>query len=199
MGRDWPSLVRMVLTMNTWLPTEEELTVEEVPLGTPSLRSAAMHLGKYCEVQNNEFMLCRTETQDPRACLGAGEEVTSCSMEFFRKVKATCAAEFMSYVNCMEKSSTRRWEWRGLTMATTACPRSMTQTGLHLWSKSLAGWTMTRQRNLLSCQPTSRATTSTGEALVSIMRTRERSNVPPAAPNICGLVLCLSPKLERVG
>ena len=40
-----------------------------------------------------------------RACLGAGKEVTSCSMEFFRKVKATCAAEFMSYVNCMEKSS----------------------------------------------------------------------------------------------
>ena len=25
-----------------------------------------MHLGKYCEVQNNEFMLCRNETQDPR-------------------------------------------------------------------------------------------------------------------------------------
>ena len=41
----------------------------------------------------------------PRACLGVGKEVTSCSMEFFRKVKATCAAEFMSYVNCMEKSS----------------------------------------------------------------------------------------------
>ena len=38
----------------------------KVPLGTPSLRSAAMHLGKYCEVQNNEFMLCRSETQDPR-------------------------------------------------------------------------------------------------------------------------------------
>merc|ERR1711974_198455 len=61
--------------------------------GTPSLRSAAMHLGKYCEVQNNEFMLCRSETQDPRTCLGAGKEVTSCSMDFFRKVKATCAAE----------------------------------------------------------------------------------------------------------
>ena len=29
--RDWLSpLVRMVLTMNTWLPSEEELTVEEV-------------------------------------------------------------------------------------------------------------------------------------------------------------------------
>ena len=38
----------------------------QVPLGTPSLRAGAMHLGKYCEVQNNEFMLCRTETRDPR-------------------------------------------------------------------------------------------------------------------------------------
>merc|ERR1712226_1159042 len=115
-------------------------------------------------------------------------------MEFFRKVKATCAAEFMTYVNCMEKSSgdmqfyecrrtqgiydkcvKRRWALRGLTMATTACPRSMTQTGLHLWSKNLAGWTMTRQRNLVSCLQTSRATTSTGAAPVSTMRTWETS------------------------
>ena len=56
----------MVLTKDIWLPTDAELTVEEVPLGTPSLRAGAMHLGKACEVQNNEFMLCRSETQDPR-------------------------------------------------------------------------------------------------------------------------------------
>ena len=56
----------MVLTKDIWLPTDHELTVEEVPLGTPSLRAGAMHLGKYCEVQNNEFMLCRGETRDPR-------------------------------------------------------------------------------------------------------------------------------------
>ena len=55
-----------MLTKDIWLPTEEELTVQEVPLGTPSLRAGAMHLGKACEVQNNEFMLCRGETQDPR-------------------------------------------------------------------------------------------------------------------------------------
>merc|ERR1712008_73433 len=79
--------------------------VEEVPLGTPSLKAGAMHLGKYCEIQNNEFMLCRNETQDPRKCLRAGADVTSCSMEFFKKVKATCAAEFMSYASCLEKSS----------------------------------------------------------------------------------------------
>merc|ERR1712226_867355 len=94
-----------VLTNDIWLPSDEELTVEEVPLGTPSLRAGAMHLGKYCEVQNNEFMLCRTETRDPRKCLKEGRDVTSCSMEFFRKVKATCASEFMTYTSCLEKSS----------------------------------------------------------------------------------------------
>ena len=56
----------MVLTKDVWLPSDAELTVEEVPLGTPSLRAGAMHLGKYCEIKNNEFMLCRSETQDPR-------------------------------------------------------------------------------------------------------------------------------------
>merc|ERR1712080_710349 len=73
--------------------------------GTPSLRAGAMHLGKYCETQNNEFMLCREETRDPRQCLKEGRDVTSCSMQFFRKVKATCATEFMTYTSCLEKSS----------------------------------------------------------------------------------------------
>eukprot|EP00092_Neocalanus_flemingeri_P010083 GFUD01010866.1.p1 GENE.GFUD01010866.1~~GFUD01010866.1.p1 ORF type:complete len:199 (-),score=38.27 GFUD01010866.1:83-637(-) len=95
----------MVLTKDVWLPTEAELTVQEVPLGTPSLRAGAMHLGKYCEVKNNDFMLCRSETQDPRKCLREGAEVTSCSLEFFKKVKASCSAEFMSYAACLEKSS----------------------------------------------------------------------------------------------
>eukprot|EP00088_Acartia_fossae_P021558 TRINITY_DN2296_c0_g1_i1.p1 TRINITY_DN2296_c0_g1~~TRINITY_DN2296_c0_g1_i1.p1 ORF type:complete len:184 (+),score=59.78 TRINITY_DN2296_c0_g1_i1:43-594(+) len=95
----------MVLTMDVHLPTEEELTVEEVPLATPGLKAAAFHLGKACEVQNNEFMLCRAETGDPRACLKEGKEVTSCSMNFFRAVKKSCYAEFNSYSNCLERSS----------------------------------------------------------------------------------------------
>jgi len=95
----------MVLTKDIWLPTDAELTVDEVPLGTPSLRAGAMHMGKYCEVTNNEFMLCRNETQDPRKCLKEGAEVTGCAMEFFKKVKGACAAEFMSYATCLERSS----------------------------------------------------------------------------------------------
>ncbi|XP_059613262.1 NADH dehydrogenase [ubiquinone] 1 alpha subcomplex subunit 8 [Phlebotomus argentipes] len=95
----------MVVTYNVELPTEEELTVPEVNLSGPALKAGAFHLGKYCEFQNNEFMLCRDELKDPRKCLKEGNAVTSCALEFFRKVKKTCREEFTQYTNCLDKSS----------------------------------------------------------------------------------------------
>jgi len=53
-----------------------------------------------------EFMLCRKELQDPRKCISEGKAVTSCALEFFRKVKKTCFKEFTQYANCLDKSST---------------------------------------------------------------------------------------------
>jgi len=95
----------MVLTDKTYLPTEAELTVEEVPLGTPYLKAGAFHLGKTCEAVNNEFMLCRIETEDPRMCVKEGAAVTSCSLDFFKKLKTSCAPEFTSYAMCLERGS----------------------------------------------------------------------------------------------
>jgi hypothetical protein len=54
-----------------------------------------------------EFMLCRKELDDPRKCIGEGRAVTSCALEFFRKVKKTCFKEFTQYANCLDKSSTK--------------------------------------------------------------------------------------------
>lgn len=51
-------------------------------------------------------MLCRKELEDPRACLNEGKAVTSCALDFFRKVKKSCADEFMQYAHCIDKSST---------------------------------------------------------------------------------------------
>ncbi|KAJ8965937.1 hypothetical protein NQ317_009710 [Molorchus minor] len=77
----------MVVTHDVQLPTEEELTVEEVPLSGPTLKAGAFHLGKKCEFENNEFMLCRKELDDPRACIAEGKAITSCALNFFREVK----------------------------------------------------------------------------------------------------------------
>lgn len=97
----------MVLTKDLNLPTEEELTVPEVNVSSAILRAASFHLGKHCETINNEFMLCRSEyPNDPRKCLNEGKEVTKCSLDFFRKMKANCRKEFETYANCVDRSST---------------------------------------------------------------------------------------------
>ena len=79
----------MVFTKDFKFPSDSELTVEECPLGTPYLKAGAFHYGKYCEAQNNEFMLCKHETSDPVKCLPEGKIVTACANEFFRKVPDT--------------------------------------------------------------------------------------------------------------
>lgn len=43
----------MGITDDVWLPSEEELTVQEIPLSGPALRAGAFHLGKACEFDNN--------------------------------------------------------------------------------------------------------------------------------------------------
>ncbi|XP_063589238.1 NADH dehydrogenase [ubiquinone] 1 alpha subcomplex subunit 8-like [Penaeus indicus] len=94
-----------MITKDFTLPTEEELTVQEINISTPALRAAAFHVGKQCEKQNNEFMLCRAEEKDPRKCIAEGKAVTACSLDFFRKIKKSCLEEFTQYSNCLDKSS----------------------------------------------------------------------------------------------
>jgi len=94
-----------MITKGMNLPTEEELTVEEVNVSFPYLRAASFHLGKYCESVNNEFMLCKDETNDPRKCVDAGKGVTACTLEFLRKVKANCLHEFNDYTRCLDYTS----------------------------------------------------------------------------------------------
>ena len=43
----------MVITSDTTLPTEAELTTQEIKLSGAALRAGAFHVGKYCENQNN--------------------------------------------------------------------------------------------------------------------------------------------------
>ncbi|KAF5306485.1 hypothetical protein FQA39_LY08891 [Lamprigera yunnana] len=98
----------MSITEETTLPTEDELTVQEINISGPGLKAAAFHLGKDCEWENNEFMLCRKELDDPRKCINEGKDVTNCAMKFFQKVKRSCFDEFTQYVHCLDKSSSRQ-------------------------------------------------------------------------------------------
>jgi NADH dehydrogenase (ubiquinone) 1 alpha subcomplex subunit 8 len=49
----------MVITNDTDLPTEEELTVQEINLSGPVLKAASFHVGRVCLHENN-VRLCVT-------------------------------------------------------------------------------------------------------------------------------------------
>lgn len=92
----------MTLTEDIELPTEEEIAHKEIPLTYNYMITSAMWLGKYCDNQSKEFMLCRGEEGDPRKCLDYGRQLTDCGLEFFRKVKKTCREEFEWYTKCID-------------------------------------------------------------------------------------------------
>ncbi|XP_076237695.1 NADH dehydrogenase [ubiquinone] 1 alpha subcomplex subunit 8 [Calliopsis andreniformis] len=95
----------MVVTKDIVLPSEEELTVQEINVSWPVLQAAAVYIGKKCEWHNNEFTLCKYETQDPRKCLEEGKNVTACALEVFQGIKKHCQEDFNQYVRCLERSS----------------------------------------------------------------------------------------------
>jgi len=94
----------MPFSNEEYLPSNEELTIPELEITSSVFRAAAHHMGKYCDQQSKEFMLCRAEDQDPRRCINEGKEVTRCGFEFLRKVKKSCLAEFNQYHQCVDRA-----------------------------------------------------------------------------------------------
>lgn len=95
----------MVVTKEVDLPQFQALTVDEVNLSASALMTAAPYVGIQCEGVNTEFMLCRQETKDARACVDLGKKVTYCAMQVFKNIKKGCLEEFNQYLNCIDKSS----------------------------------------------------------------------------------------------
>ncbi|XP_059143942.1 NADH dehydrogenase [ubiquinone] 1 alpha subcomplex subunit 8-like [Physella acuta] len=94
----------MPYTNEDYLPSYEELTVPELDITSAAFRTAAHHLGKYCDNVSKEFMLCKAEEKDPRKCLNEGKEVTRCAFDFFQSIKKSCYAEFSQYMQCIDHS-----------------------------------------------------------------------------------------------
>ena len=59
-------------------------------------------------------MLCKAEEKDARKCLNAGKEVTRCGIEFFKKVRGSCALEFTSYAACIDHAGRGMELWRSV-------------------------------------------------------------------------------------
>ena len=59
-------------------------------------------MGKWCDNESKEFMLCRYEEADPRYCIKEGKAVTACGVDFLNRLKKHCYEEFTQYWQCVD-------------------------------------------------------------------------------------------------
>lgn len=55
--------------------------VSEVGATSAALETAAFFIGAHCKDVNEDFMLCKKESADPRHCLKEGRRVTRCAQD----------------------------------------------------------------------------------------------------------------------
>jgi len=100
----------MSFTDDDYLPAPKDLDVpQEIELTSAPLRAAAHHMGKWCDNESKEFMLCRYEEADPRYCIKEGKAVTACGVDFLNRLKKHCYEEFTQYWQCVDYRGNGRY------------------------------------------------------------------------------------------
>uniref|UniRef100_A0AC34GU69 NADH dehydrogenase [ubiquinone] 1 alpha subcomplex subunit 8 n=1 Tax=Panagrolaimus sp. ES5 TaxID=591445 RepID=A0AC34GU69_9BILA len=98
----------MALTNDIKLPSDEELKVpQEITLSTPWFKAVAPYMALKCEDEIKEFMLRRSEEEDPRKTLKEGREVTACGVKFLQSLKKSCNKEVDTYASCIDCGSSK--------------------------------------------------------------------------------------------
>jgi len=97
----------MPFTEDYRFPDQDELTTQEINVSSPTLRAVAPYMGKSCDFESKEFMLCRTENLDPRKCLAEGRAVTECGLKFLQNMKKMCAVQVEQQAECLEWANAR--------------------------------------------------------------------------------------------
>ncbi|KAJ2658839.1 ndufa8, NADH-ubiquinone oxidoreductase complex I 19kd subunit [Coemansia sp. RSA 1200] len=85
----------------TPLPKEIPPVDEVGSTGAP-LKSASFFIGTHCKEYNEDFMLCKDETRDPKHCLLEGRKVTRCAVDALQKIQSQCLGEFRAHWNCLD-------------------------------------------------------------------------------------------------
>ncbi|KAI9477798.1 MAG: hypothetical protein EXX96DRAFT_226543 [Benjaminiella poitrasii] len=79
--------------------------VDELGATSAPLKSASFFIGQYCKEYNDDFMLCKSENNDPKQCLKEGRKVTRCAIDLITKLRENCGKEFEAHWQCLEKNN----------------------------------------------------------------------------------------------
>jgi len=75
-------------------------------LGMPSqaLMAASFHFAKRCDLENQLYVLAKSEFQDPRSSLRAGKALSDCAESTFNFILDKCPTSFRDYARCIENN-----------------------------------------------------------------------------------------------
>ncbi|KAJ2723169.1 ndufa8, NADH-ubiquinone oxidoreductase complex I 19kd subunit [Coemansia sp. Benny D115] len=77
-------------------------SVDEVGMTGAPLKSASFFMGSLCKEYNEDFMLCKNESRDPKHCLKEGRKVTRCAISALQKIESKCLEEFRAHWQCLD-------------------------------------------------------------------------------------------------
>lgn len=73
------------------------------------LYAAAKEIGATCEAENRNFLKCKTEDEEPSACLAKGEAVQACALGVLKSAMVTCQETFQSYADCLDNQISQEY------------------------------------------------------------------------------------------
>lgn len=89
-------------------------SVPEIGASSAPLLSASFFIGARCKPYNDDYMLCKTESngKGEMECLKEGRKVTRCAASVLEDVNRECLEEFRKHWRCLDDNNQQLWQCR---------------------------------------------------------------------------------------
>ncbi|KAI9691347.1 MAG: hypothetical protein M1820_009726 [Bogoriella megaspora] len=108
-----PRFNQAVLIDTTPLP-DDIPKVKEIGTSSAPLMSASFFIGARCKPYNDDFMVCKTESngRGELECMKEGRKVTRCAASVLEDINKSCLQEFRKHWQCLEDNNQQMWQCR---------------------------------------------------------------------------------------
>ncbi|KAJ4369776.1 ndufa8, NADH-ubiquinone oxidoreductase complex I 19kd subunit [Neocucurbitaria cava] len=88
--------------------------VPELGASSAPLLSASFFIGARCKAYNDDYMMCKTESngRGELDCMAEGRKVTRCAASVIKDINENCLAEFRTHWQCLENHNQQLWNCR---------------------------------------------------------------------------------------
>jgi NADH dehydrogenase (ubiquinone) 1 alpha subcomplex subunit 8 len=116
------SFNQQVLIDTTPLP-DHIPKVPEIGTSSAPLLSASYFIGARCKPYNDDFMLCKTESngRGELDCLREGRKVTRCAASVLEDINKNCLDTFRAHWECLDNNNHQLWQCRKFERKLNAC------------------------------------------------------------------------------